>query len=212
MARARELSLRSFDPEGIGLAVIAPNDPAAMDAYAKECRDLGIPFLYDPSQQVARLSARISSSASTAPSILIGNEYEFGIVERRPASPRPRSSLASRSSSSRGERKARRSPFGAARSRSRTARDAPDSAGAAARAGRRPTGVGDAFRAGLLAARKKGLPWEVAGRSGSVAAVFALETLGPQPAPYSRAEFVARYRENFGTDGIHSEIGRLSGP
>ena len=75
-----------------------------------------------------------------------------------------------------------------------------------------PTGVGDAFRAGLLAARRKGLSWEVAGRAGSVSAVYALETLGAQPAPYSRHDFVVRYRENFGADGIHAEIGRLAAP
>ena len=46
-----------------------------------------------------------------------------------------------------------------------------------------PTGVGDAFRGGLLAARHLGLPWEVAGRVGSVAAVYALEAARPAAAP-----------------------------
>src|SRR5450759_3337732 len=49
-----------------------------------------------------------------------------------------------------------------------------------------PTGVGDAFRGGLLAARHHGLPWEVAGRVGSVAAVYTLEALGPQPPTAAR--------------------------
>ena len=44
-----------------------------------------------------------------------------------------------------------------------------------------PTGVGDAFRAGLLRGVRAGLSWEIAGRMGSVAAVFALEHQGPQP-------------------------------
>src|SRR5262249_56032704 len=56
-----------------------------------------------------------------------------------------------------------------------------------------PTGVGDAYRAGLLAARLAGVPWDVAGRIGSVAAVYALETIGPQPRAYSLAEFRARF-------------------
>ena len=43
-----------------------------------------------------------------------------------------------------------------------------------------PTGVGDAFRSGLVASRLRGLPWEEAGRVGAVAAVLCLETLGPQ--------------------------------
>jgi adenosine kinase len=73
-----------------------------------------------------------------------------------------------------------------------------------------PTGVGDAFRAGLLAARRRGLPWEVAGRAGSIAAVFALESLGPQPRRYTLREFVARYAENFGTEGRNAGIGVLA--
>ena len=43
-----------------------------------------------------------------------------------------------------------------------------------------------------------GLSWDVAGRVGSIAAIYALETIGPQPQPYSLAEFRARYEANFG--------------
>ena len=39
---------------------------------------------------------------------------------------------------------------------------------------------------------------------------FALETLGPQPAPYAMSDFLARYRDDFGGDGIHAEVARLS--
>ena len=56
------------------------------------------------------------------------------------------------------------------------------------------------YRAGLLRGLRIGAPWPVAGRIGSVAAVFGLEALGPQPPRYAPAEFVARYRRNFGDD------------
>jgi adenosine kinase len=36
----------------IDLAVISPNDPKAMEQYMAECIELGIPYLYDPSQQI----------------------------------------------------------------------------------------------------------------------------------------------------------------
>jgi adenosine kinase len=72
-----------------------------------------------------------------------------------------------------------------------------------------PTGVGDAFRAGLLAARQRGLPWEVAGRVGSVSAIYALETVGAQPKRYAVEDFLERYRENYGSDGVHRNVGRL---
>src|SRR5262249_17223750 len=71
-----------------------------------------------------------------------------------------------------------------------------------------PTGVGDAYRAGLLAARLAGVPWDAAGRFGGVAAVYALETIGPQPRASPLAEFRARYEANFGSADA-AELARL---
>ena len=61
-----------------------------------------------------------------------------------------------------------------------------------------PTGSGDMYRAGLVRGRRLGAPWPIAGRVGSVAAVFGIEVLGPQPPRFPPAEFVARYVRNFG--------------
>jgi adenosine kinase len=61
-----------------------------------------------------------------------------------------------------------------------------------------PTGVGDAYRAGLIKGLVRGYPWEVTGRVASLAAVYVLEHPGPQPEPYTRQAFVQRYRETFG--------------
>jgi adenosine kinase len=65
-----------------------------------------------------------------------------------------------------------------------------------------PTGVGDAFRAGLLRGLRAGLPWPVLGRIGSLAATYVLEDPGPQPRPYTREEFVARYEKVFGAEPL----------
>ena len=54
MANAGELSFR--DVPDCGLAIISPNDPGAMLQYAEECRTLGIPFIWDPGQQCARMA------------------------------------------------------------------------------------------------------------------------------------------------------------
>ena len=63
-----------------------------------------------------------------------------------------------------------------------------------------PTGVGDAFRSGLLKGLALGLSWAECGRLGSVAAVYILETKGPQAHSFTREQFVDRYIENFGED------------
>ena len=48
-------SCRSDGRAGCELVIISPNDPAAMLQYAEECRTLGIPFIFDPGQQCARM-------------------------------------------------------------------------------------------------------------------------------------------------------------
>ncbi|MGE5347317.1 MAG: carbohydrate kinase family protein [Acidithiobacillales bacterium] len=213
MKRAKELTLRNFDPASIGLAVVAPNEPEAMDAYARECRELGIPFLYDPSQQLARLSSEDLLIGLEGASILIGNEYEFGIIEKKTGL--SETEILSRvpvvvvTRGEEGSTIALRGGTAEAPDGAVTLRIPP----AKVQSGTLdPTGVGDAFRAGLLAARRRGMPWEVAGRAGSVAAIFALETQGPQPEWYSRGSFIARYAENFGSGGIHAAVTSFAHP
>ncbi len=69
-----------------------------------------------------------------------------------------------------------------------------------------PTGVGDAFRGGLLKGLAAGWPWEVAGRVGALAATYVLEQIGTQNHRYTRPEFVARYREHFDDEGLLDEM------
>ena len=61
-----------------------------------------------------------------------------------------------------------------------------------------PTGVGDAFRGGLMKGLAAGAPWETCGRLGSVAATYALEHMGGSSHRYTWAEFQARYESHFG--------------
>jgi adenosine kinase len=64
-----------------------------------------------------------------------------------------------------------------------------------------PTGVGDAFRAGLIKGMALKLPWDLAGRMGALAATYTLEHFGPQSHYYTLVEFVARFREHFDDKG-----------
>jgi adenosine kinase len=43
-----------------------------------------------------------------------------------------------------------------------------------------------------------GLPWDLAGRLGSIAAAYALEQPGPQSHCYSLADFLSRFQAQFG--------------
>jgi len=197
MARAREVSLRGFDPGSMAFVVISPNDPPAMASHAAACRELDIPFLYDPSQQVTRLTGEEMTEGFRGAAILIVNDYEFGILTHKTGLTREeieqRVPVLIVTHGPDGS--AIHAPFGGG-SGGRIVHHVP----AARVEGEAldPTGVGDAYRAGLLRGLRIGAPWPVAGRIGSVAAVFCLETQGPQPARYTPSQFLERYARNFG--------------
>src|SRR5262249_47543789 len=60
-----------------------------------------------------------------------------------------------------------------------------------------PTGVGDAYRGGLMKGIALGLRVDQCARLGSVAATYALEHLGGQSHAYSWDEFRQRYESHF---------------
>jgi adenosine kinase len=196
MARARDLSIATLDPASVSLVVISPNDPCAMERYAGECRQLGLPFLYDPSQQVARLSGPELAEGLSGASVLIANDYEFGILKNKTGL--SVEELEERLPVLVVTHGAEGSTVSVAEKMDRVRSTVP--AAHLEREAVDPTGVGDAFRAGLLRGLRIGAPWSVAGRMGSVAAAYALEAPGPQPPRYQIAEFVARYRRNFGEE------------
>jgi adenosine kinase len=205
MARARRLSLKDVGAKTVGFVVISPNDPPAMARLAEDCRNGGIPFLYDPSQQVTRLSGEEMRDGLRGAAILIVNDYEFGILSHKTGLSR--------------EKLEREVPvLIVTHGPDGSTIHAPDGNGgrathaipAAKVEGEAldPTGVGDMYRAGLLRGLRVGAPWPVAGRIGSVAAIFGLEAIGPQPPRYSHQAFVERYRRNFGSA---PELERLFG-
>jgi len=194
MARARDLSFYDLDGE-VKIAIISPNDPLAMDKYARECRELGIPYIYDPSQQVARVGGDELAEGLTGAYILILNEYEYNILQKKTGL--NENLLLERVNwivVTKGEDGStilgRETEMGDVQHL-----DVP---AATPRAAYDPTGVGDAYRAGLIKGLVHGYPWPVTGRLASLAAVYVLEHPGPQPLPYALKEFVGRYRENFG--------------
>ena len=81
MANAGELSFRNV-PEP-GLAIISPNDPGAMVQYAEECRTLGISYIFDPGQQVARMSGDELKDGAIGASLVIVNDYEYEILKQK---------------------------------------------------------------------------------------------------------------------------------
>lgn len=187
MSRASALSLRDVeDPE---IAIISPNDPEAMLKYARECRELGVPYIYDPSQQVARVDGEELLDGLTGAHMLILNDYEYSILQRK-------TGLDEEELLERVEVIV--VTLGETGSRIVADREEILVPVARPHAVLEPTGVGDAYRAGLLVGLVRRFPWPVTGRIAALAAAYVIEQPGPQPLPYTVAAFVQRYRENFG--------------
>jgi adenosine kinase len=188
MANAAELSLRTL--ERPGLVIISPNDPGAMIQYAEECRTIGVPFIFDPGQQCARLSGDELRDGITGARLVICNDYEFELIRQKTELGedgilREATALLI----TRGEEGCSVYERGASRVdiKAITPHRIVD-----------PTGVGDAFRGGLMKGIAAGKSLTQCAQMGIVAATYALEHLGGQSHAYTVKEFTARYAEHFG--------------
>jgi len=187
MADAGQLSFRSVGD--CRLAIIAPNDPGAMIQYAQECRTLKIPYIFDPGQQCARMSGGELADGARGATVVIVNDYELELLKQKTGM--SEADLIAHSEAlivTRGEHG----------SSVLTERGRTDVAAVKPYRIVDPTGVGDAFRGGLMKGIVLGLPYAAAARLGSVAATYALEHLGGLSHAYSWDEFIARYEEHFG--------------
>ena len=81
MAHAAELSFRTAGK--VGLAIISPNDPAAMTQYADECRTMSLPFIWDPGQQCARMSGDELADGIRGAALVICNDYELELIREK---------------------------------------------------------------------------------------------------------------------------------
>ncbi len=193
MARARNLSLLGLDVEEIDLVVISPNDPQAMVKYTAECQASGIPYLYDPSQQIVRLSGDELRAGLEGSTLLVVNEYEFEMLREKTAL----SAAEIRAAPSQACIVTR----GIEGSCIWTPNNVYAIPPVDPRCTGDPTGVGDAYRAGLIKGLALRLPWDLVGRLGSLAATYAVEHPGPQSHYYRPADFLSRFRAHFDDGG-----------
>jgi len=191
MAHAAELTLTAVNQQP-DLVVVSPNDPVAMKNYAAECRVLGIPYLYDPSQQVLRLDGDELRRDMQGAHFLFVNDYEFGLISKKTGlSLEQMLGLINVLVVTRGEHGASIYTDGEEHLIPIYPTDEIID----------PTGVGDAFRGGFLTSYSRGWDWELCGRVGALAASYCLEHKGPQSHSYTREEFIKRFRMHFNDEG-----------
>ena len=188
MAKASSLRLSDI-PGRPRLVMISANDPEAMAGYVRECHELGLAYIYDPSQQVVRLDAQTLLAGIRGSLAVFGNDYEFRLIEEKTGlSPEQLDTLSGFVVITRGERGVDILADGR---RLHVAAVAP-------RVIADPTGVGDAFRGGFLKAFLHDQPLETCGRVGALAATYCLEHPGSQGHRFDLPTFIRRYRQVYG--------------
>jgi adenosine kinase len=188
MAMAKDFSLADIHDGTPDLVIISPNDPTAMRDLAQECRTRGIRFIYDPSQQVARLSGEQLVAGLHGAYGLVVNAYEAEILSRKTGisidALRAQVELIVITQGADGSDLYEHGDL--TRIPALPPQEILD-----------PTGVGDAYRAGLICGLAQGFPLPICGQMGSLSAAYVLEKVGPQSHRFDVGEFVARFRQHF---------------
>lgn len=192
MAKAGDLSFHDLD-ETPDLVVISPNSPEAMNQYPVECNELGIPYLYDPSQQIPRMTGDELRKGVEGASSMMVNDYEFGMIQKQTGM--LESEIRENLQFLVVTRGAEGATIYAGDEEVHTPVVPPNAVVD-------PTGVGDAFRGGFLTGLSRGFNWEFCGKMGALAATYCLESKGTQEHSFTIPEFISRFRDHFDDHGV----------
>ena len=183
---------------GLDLVLIGASDPEAMLSHTRECAALGIPFAADPSQQLPRLDGPQVRALVDGAAYLFCNEYEEALIERK-------SGWGGADVLERAQ--VRITTLGPAGARVERSGEPPLVVGPVPEYRKAdPTGTGDAFRAGFLAAIGWGLSLERAAQLGNLLAVTVLEAEGPQEYELKPALVADRLASTYGQQAA-AEVG-----
>lgn len=197
MGCSTELSFKEWKGQRPDLVVVSPSDPEAMKQHVAECQELGIPYLYDPSQQIVRLTGGELRNGIEGALALFVNDYEFGLAQKMTGmDAKDMLEYLQFMVVTRGRRGStvftRQAEYPIPVVPPENIAD--------------PTGVGDAYRGGFLTGYTHGMDLEICGQMGTLAATYCLEHEGTQGHAYSPVEFIARFKQHFND---HGQLDRL---
>ncbi len=194
MSEAREIELAPIVERmgGATYVLVGPNDPEGMLRHTRECRERGYAFIADPSQQLAFGDGEMIRELIDGAAILFSNEYEAALIEKKTgwsqAEVLDRVGTQVVTLGAEGVRV------------ERTGQEPVVVAAVPETEKVEPTGVGDAFRAGFLAALEWELSLERAAQLGCLLAVHVVEQVGTQEYTLGRAAFLERFADAYGSD------------
>ena len=193
MADAGMISMDDLGLTEEDVVVISPNAPDAMIKYAVECQALGVPYIFDPSQQIVRLDEQALIQGLTGAHALFVNDYEFNLLQKH-----------TRMNADEILTQLSFAVITMADAGSRVYQNGVLLSDVPAFPPERildPTGVGDAFRAGFLKGYVNGLDLVLCAQMGALAATYTLEEMGPQSHCYMMSDFINRFRTRYDDKG-----------
>ncbi|OXS30066.1 MAG: carbohydrate kinase [Desulfovibrio sp. MES5] len=171
------------------LAIVSPGNVDDMRRLPRLYREKGVPYIFDPGQQLPVLTSQELLDAIEGSLACITNDYELNMICK--ATGKSEDEIAARTQwlvTTLGAEGAQ------VRGNGENIRIAPVPIDKVLD----PTGAGDAHRAGLIKGLVNGLAMPEAAMLGSVSASFALEKLGTQEHMFTPADFCQRYEAVFG--------------
>jgi len=171
------------------LAIIAPDGRDGMIQHAADCAAQGVPFMFDPGQQLPMFNGEELRTFIGQATYLAANDYEFEMVMERTGW-----SLADIA----GRLEALIITRGDKGSDIHAGGERHDIPCVTADAVVDPTGCGDAYRAGLLYGIVNGFDWPTTGRLASVMGALKIAHQGGQNHVATPEQIGARFEAAFG--------------
>ncbi len=177
------------DAGPLRVAIIAPDGRDGMLKHAADCATLGVPFMFDPGQQLPMFSGAELITFIDQATYVAANDYEFEMLMDRTGL--TLANMAGRLEALIVTRGDKGSEVYAKGER----HEIPCVQAAAVVD---PTGCGDAFRAGLLFGIVNGYDWPTTGRLASLMGALKIAHQGGQNHVATAAQIADRFETEFG--------------
>ena len=189
MSESRDIDLLKTGSD-FDLVLIGPDDPEGMLRHTRTCRENGIPFAADPSQQLAWAEGDVIRDLIDGATYLFSNDYESALIQQKTgwSADDVRSHVGTQIVT-RGKDGVTVNPKGG---------EPIDVGAIGGVVAVDPTGVGDSFRAGFLAGIAADLDFERSAQIGCTIAASVVETKGTQEYELDRDSFLERLGAAYG--------------